>query len=313
MLANAYNELMSTSKPEYEDYRKYLDPATVSKLASIELKARLVVEGFIVGLHRSPYHGFSVEFAEHRQYMPGDDFKHVDWKVYGKSDRFYIKQFEEETNLKAYILLDASRSMGYKSDGISKLEYGSYLAASLAYLMLRQQDAPGLLVYDERVRAYIPPKGARSHITPILRQLDDTRPSNQTDAAVAFHELADRVKRRGLIIVISDLLDEPERMLLGLKHFRHRQHEVIVFHVLDPFERDFAYRSEARFKDMETGREILADPWQVRGEYVRRSGEHIDSLTRACRESRIDYHLLDTSVPFDRALFEYLAKRSKMG
>jgi uncharacterized protein (DUF58 family) len=304
---------MSIERSQPADYRKYLDPSTVSKLASIELKARLVVEGFIVGLHRSPYHGFSVEFAEHRQYMPGDDFKHIDWKVYGKSDRFYIKQFEEETNLKSYILLDASRSMGYKSDGISKLDYGSYLAASLAYLMLRQQDAPGLLLFDEKIRAYIPPKGARSHITPILRQLNSAEPSNQTDAAVAFHELADRIKRRGLIIVISDLLDDPEKILLGLKHFRHRQHEVIVFQILDPFERDFAYRSEARFKDMETGRELLTDPWQVREDYLKRLNEYTAFISRSCRDSQIDYQLLDTSVPFDKALFGYLAKRSKMG
>jgi uncharacterized protein (DUF58 family) len=296
-----------------EDYRKYLNPEVVSRLSSIELKARLVVEGFIVGLHRSPYHGFSVEFAEHRQYMPGDDFKHIDWKVYGKSDRFFIKQFEEETNLKAYILLDASNSMGYKSNGISKLEYGSYLAASLSYLMLRQQDAPGLLIYDERIRSYIPPKGARSHINPILRQLNNTSPSSMTDASVAFHELADRVKRRGLIIVISDLLDDPEKILLGLKHFRHRQHEVIVFHILDPYERNFAYKSEARFKDMETGKELLTDPWQIRGEYMSRLGDYLGWMSKSCRDSHIDYHLLDTSVPFDRALFGYLAKRSKLG
>jgi uncharacterized protein (DUF58 family) len=296
-----------------QDYRKYLDPAVVSKLASIELKARMVVEGFIVGLHRSPYHGFSVEFAEHRQYMPGDDFKHIDWKVYGKSDRFYIKQFEEETNLKAYILLDASRSMGYKSNGISKLEYGSYLAASLAYLMLRQQDAPGLLVYDEKIRSYIPPRGARSHITPILTSLNGTEPSNMTDASVAFHELADRIKRRGLIIVISDLLDDPEKLLLGLKHFRHRQHEVIVFQILDPYERSFAYKGEARFKDMETGRELLTDPWQIRKDYMARLDEYLSDISRTCRDSQIDYHLLDSSIPFDKALFGYLAKRSKLG
>lgn len=304
---------MSDGQLYQTDYRKYLNPEVVSKLASMELKARLVVEGFIVGLHRSPYHGFSVEFAEHRQYMPGDDFRHIDWKVYGKSDRFYIKQFEEETNLKAYILLDASNSMGYKSDGISKLEYGSYLAASLTYLMLRQQDAPGLLVYDEKIRSYIPPRGAQSHITPILRRLNDTVPSSGTDSAVAFHELADRIKRRGLIIVISDLLDDPEKFLLGLKHFRHRQHEVIVFQVLDPFERSFAYGAEARFKDMESSRELLTDPWQIRKEYLARMEEYLETISRACRDSQIDYHLLDTSVPFDKALFGYLAKRSKLG
>ena len=304
---------MSDGQVYQTDYRKYLNPEVVSRLASMELKARLVVEGFIVGLHRSPYHGFSVEFAEHRQYMPGDDFRHIDWKVYGKSDRFYIKQFEEETNLKAYILLDASNSMGYKSDGISKLEYGSYLAASLAYLMLRQQDAPGLLVYDEKIRSYIPPRGAQSHINPILRQLNETVPSSGTDAAVAFHELAERIKRRGLIIVISDLLDDPEKFLLGLKHFRHRQHEVIVFQILDPFERSFAYKAEARFKDMESKREMLTDPWQIRKEYLARMGEYLDTISRACRDSQIDYHLLDSSIPFDKALFGYLAKRSKLG
>jgi len=304
---------MQQNERSRTDYRKYLNPEVVSRTSSIELKARLVVEGFIVGLHRSPYHGFSVEFAEHRQYMPGDEFKHIDWKVYAKSDKFFIKQFEEETNLKAYILLDASNSMGYKSNGISKLEYGSYLAASLSYLTLRQQDAPGLLIYDEKIRSYIPPKGARSHINPILRQLSDTLPSSKTDASVAFHELADRIKRRGLVIVISDLLDDPDKMLLGLKHFRHRRHEVIVFHVLDPFERNFAYKSEARFKDMETGKELLTDPWQIRAAYMERLGDYLEWISKSCRDSHIDYHLLDTSVPFDRALFGYLAKRSKLG
>jgi uncharacterized protein (DUF58 family) len=304
---------MSENKPIQNDHRKYLDPKVVSRLSSIELKARLVVEGFIVGLHRSPYHGFSVEFAEHRQYMPGDDFRHIDWKVYGKSDRFYIKQFEEETNLKGYILLDASNSMGFKSDGISKLEYGSYLAASISYLMLRQQDAPGLLVYDEKIRANIPPKGARSHINPILIELNQTEPSSKTDSSVAFHELAERIKRRGLVIVISDLLDDPEKLLTGLKHFRHRQHEVIVFHVLDPYERNFAYSGEARFKDMETGKELLTDPWQIREDYLKNMDKFLDFMSRGCRDSHIDYHILDTSVPFDKALFGYLAKRSKLG
>ncbi|OQX92375.1 MAG: DUF58 domain-containing protein [candidate division Zixibacteria bacterium 4484_95] len=296
-----------------EDYRRYLDPKVVSKLAGMELKARLVVEGFIVGLHRSPYHGFSVEFAEHRQYMPGDDVKHIDWKVYGKSDRFYIKQFEEETNLRGYILLDASASMGYKSNGVSKFEYGSYFAAALSYLMLRQQDAPGLLIYDQQIRAYIPPRGARSHINNILKQLEKTQPSSKTDAAIAFHELAERIKRRGLIVVISDLFDDPDRMLAGLKHFRHRKHEVIVFQVLDPFERNFGYRAEARFRDMETGQMLLTNPYQIRKEYIERLDDFIEKFSRACRDALIDYHLLDTSVPFDKALFGYLAKRSKLG
>lgn len=296
-----------------EDYKRFLDPATVSKLAGMELKARLVVEGFMVGLHRSPYHGFSVEFAEHRQYMPGDDIRRIDWKVYGKSDRFYIKQFEEETNLRAHILLDASASMGYKSDGISKLEYGSYLAAALSYLMLRQQDSPGLLVYDHKIRSYIPPHGARSHINNILKELNHIQAAEKTDAASSFHELADRIKRRGLIVVISDLFDDPNKTLMGLKHFRHKKHEVIVFQILDPFERNFGYKAEARFRDMETGQLLLTNPHQIRQEYVSRLNEFVESFSRACRDSLIDYHLLDTSVPFDKALFGYLAKRARLG
>jgi uncharacterized protein (DUF58 family) len=304
---------MSAGVNVKSDYMKYLDPSVVSRLSSIELKARMVVEGFIVGLHRSPYHGFSVEFAEHRQYMPGDDFRHVDWKVYGKTDRFFIKRFEEETNLKAYLLLDASNSMGYKSNGISKLEYGSYLAASLSYLMLRQQDAPGLLVYDEKIRSYIPPRGARSHINPILHALNSLMPSSKTDSSIAFHDLANRIRRRGLIIVISDLLDDSDKLLLGLKHFRHRQNEVIVFHILDPFERNFSYRTEARFKDMETGRELLTDPFQMRSGYIKRFNEFKDHISNICRQSQIDYVMLDTAMPFDKALFHYLSKRAKLG
>jgi uncharacterized protein (DUF58 family) len=302
-----------------DDYRKYLDPATVGKLASLELKARLVVEGFIVGLHKSPYHGFSVEFADYRQYMPGDDIKHIDWKIYGKSDRFYIKQFEEETNLKGYILLDASASMGFRAPdtkltgGLTKLEYSCYLAAALSYLMLRQQDAPGLLVFDEKVRAFIPPRGARSHINNILKQLDKTTPQSGTETGLAFHELADRIKRRGLIIIISDLLDDPERMLTGLKHFRHRKHDVIVFQVLDPFERSFNYPAEARFRDLETGEMLLTNPNQIRQAYTERLSEFTDKLKQGCREAQIDYYLLDTSTPFDKALFGYLAKRSRLG
>lgn len=299
------------------DYKKYLDPATVSKLATLDLRARLVVEGFIVGLHRSPYHGFSVEFSEHRQYMPGDEIRHIDWKVYGKSDRFYVKQFEEETNLRGYILLDASGSMAYRSgkggSEISKFEYASYLAAALAYLMLRQQDACGLVIYDERIRHYVPPRGTRSHLNNILSSIENTEPSQKTDAAVAFHELADKINRRGLVIIISDLFDDPEKLLSGLRHFRHRKHDVIVFQVLDPYERNFSYGAEARFRDIETGEMILTNPFQIRQEYVKRLKSFVEDFSRRCRDALIDYHLLDTSVPFDKALFGYLAKRSRLG
>jgi len=296
-----------------EDYRRFLQPEVISKLSNLELKARLVVEGFIIGLHRSPYHGFSVEFAEHRQYMPGDPIRNIDWKLFAKSDRYFVKEFEEETNLKAYILLDASASMGYTSSKISKLEYSRYLAASLTYLMLKQRDSVGLLVFDEGIRRYIPPKAARSHLNIILKELDTAEASEKTDVGGAFHELAERIKRRGLIIVISDLFDEPDRLLVGLKHFRHKKHEVIVFHVLDPYEKDFSYSREAKFIDMETGEEILTNPWQVRGSYKERLGNFITDFRRECRESMIDYFAIDTSTSFDISLFAYLGKRAKLG
>ncbi|KPL02411.1 MAG: hypothetical protein AMJ90_05920 [candidate division Zixibacteria bacterium SM23_73_2] len=293
-------------------YRRFLKPDVVSKLSGIEIKARLVVEGFIAGLHKSPYHGFSVEFAEHRQYMPGDSIRNIDWKVYAKSDRYFVKEFEEETNLKAYILLDTSASMGYKSNGIHKLEYSSYLSAALAYLMLKQRDSVGLVVFDEHIRKYLPPKSTMSHLHNLLKELDKLNPSRTTDISLTLHEMAERIKRRGLIIVISDLLDDPDLIINGLKHFRHKKHEVLVFHILDSRERDFGFTREAVFKDLETGEEILTSPWQIRKDYKEKLSQIIKRYTLQCRESIIDYVLLDTSVPYDIALFSYLSKRKRL-
>jgi uncharacterized protein (DUF58 family) len=296
-----------------EDYRRFLRPDVVSKLSGMEIKARLVVEGFIAGLHKSPYHGFSVEFAEHRQYMPGDPLRNVDWKVYAKTDRFFIKEFEEETNLKAYLLVDTSGSMGYTSNSISKLEYSCYLSAALSYLMLKQRDSVGLVVFDEGIKKYVPPKSAlRSHLHVLLQELDKLEPSRTTNISSALHEMAERIKRRGLIILISDLFDEPDRVLNGLKHFRHKKHEVIVFHVLDPKERSFAFPELAIFKDLETEEELMTSPWQIRKEYTERFKALVDKYTLQCRESLIDYVLLDTSVSFDYALFSYLSKRQRL-
>ncbi|HUU46119.1 MAG TPA: DUF58 domain-containing protein [Acidobacteriota bacterium] len=294
------------------DYRQYLNPEVVSRLKSMEMKARLVVEGFITGLHKSPYHGFSVEFAEHRQYMPGDPIRSIDWKVYAKSDRYFVKEFEEETNLKAYILLDASKSMSYTSGKITKFAYASQLAAALVFLMLKQRDAVGLVAFDERVHTYIPPKSASVHLHALLSTLSGVEPSAATDAGVALHEMAERIKRRGLIIVLSDLFDDPTRVLAGLKHFRHRKHEVLVFHILDPVERDFTFPVEAIFKDLETGEEISTLPWQIRSEYQRTMSAHIDRFRRECRSAFIDYVPMDTSIPYDYALFSYLSKRARL-
>jgi uncharacterized protein (DUF58 family) len=295
-----------------QDYRRFLKPEVVSKLSGIEIKARLVVEGFIAGLHRSPYHGFSVEFAEHRQYMPGDPLRNIDWKVYGKTDRYFVKEFEEETNLKAYLLLDISGSMGYSSNGINKLEYGSYLCAALSYLMLKQRDSVGLVVFDQKIKKYIPPKSTLTHLHNLLKELDKLSPSETTDISSTLHQMAERIKRRGLIILLSDLFDQPEEIITGLKHFRHKKHEVIVFHILDPKEKSFAFENEAVFKDLETKEEIMTSPWQIRKVYQEKLNELLNRYTLECRESVIDYVRLDTSVPFDRALFAYLNKRQRL-
>lgn len=295
------------------DYLKYLQPEVISQLANMDLRARLVVEGFITGLHRSPYHGFSVEFAEHRQYMPGDEFKHVDWKVYAKTDRFYVKQFEEETNLKAYILLDCSGSMAYKSTGISKFEYASYLAAALSYLLVRQRDAVGLVSFDKSIRSYFPPRSVKSYLYELLQHLESTKPAEKTNISQTLHEMAERIRRRGLIILLSDLLDQPEDILSGLKHFRHRNHEVLVFHILDPTEITFQFNKDAVFEDMETGERMSTQPWHIRREYQQRVRKFIEAYKSGCRNNNIDYVLLNTAQSFDRALFEYLVKRKRIG
>lgn len=295
-------------------YRKYLDPRVVSQLANMELRARLVVEGFMAGLHKSPYHGFSVEFAEHRQYMPGDDIKHVDWKVYGKTDRFYVKQFEEETNLKAYILLDRSASMAYAGKGVSKFEYAACLAAALAYLMIKQRDAAGLITFDEQVRRILPARSVSTYLPVLLKELDSTTPSSGTNIAGTLHSIAERIKRRGLILLFSDLFDpDTQALVQGLKHFRHRKHEVLVFHTLDALETSFAFDDDAIFEDMESGARISTQPVHVRREYQRLLQEFLQTVKRSCREHNIDYVQLTTDTPFDRALTHYLQKRTRIG
>jgi len=291
----------------------FLDPEVVSRLRHMELRARLVVEGFLQGMHRSPYHGFSVEFAEYRQYMPGDAPRYVDWKVYGKTDRYYVKVFEEETNLKGAILLDKSASMAFAGAGVSKFRWGSMLAAALAFLMIKQQDAAGLVLFDDKIREYIPPRSVRGQMFQVLRALEHAAPSERTQLSTALHGMAERLRRRGLCIVISDLFDDTDAVIRGLKHFRHRQHEVIVFHVLDDLERSFDFRDEARFIDMETKQEIRSQPWFIKKDYRARIDAWMADLSRQCREHRIDYVPVTTSTPFDRALMAYLNKRSQLG
>lgn len=298
---------------ELNDYKKYLKPEIVSNLKNMDLRARLVVEGFITGLHKSPYHGFSVEFAEYRQYMPGDEIKNIDWKVYGKTDRYYVKQFEEETNLKSYLLLDVSASMSYSSNGISKLEYASYLSAALTYLMIKQRDAVGLLTFDNKIRKYLPPRSVKSYLHLILTELSKLKSADTTNVSNTFHEIAERINRRGLIIILSDLYDDPEKILMALKHFRHKKHEVVVFHILDPLEISFSFKRESIFKDLETGEEISTQPWHIQREYQQKINAFIENYKRQCYQNQIDYVLIDTSQDFDRALFQYLIKRKRIG
>ncbi|MEC9105692.1 MAG: DUF58 domain-containing protein [Candidatus Neomarinimicrobiota bacterium] len=297
----------------YVDKRKYLEPEMVARLSNMSLRARLVVEGYIIGQHKSPFHGFSVEFAEHRAYGPGDEIRHIDWKLYGKTDRFFVKQYEEETNLRSYILLDTSRSMEYKSNKISKLDYGNYLSAALAYLMINQQDGVGLTLFDNQIQTFIPPRSKPSHVNTILTHLDKTGSGKDTDVGIVLHEMAERIKKRGLIILISDLFDETGNIINGLKHFRHNKQEIIVFHVMDRKELNFDFSNRTKFKDMETDEQITTEPWKIRKIYQKAIQSYQDELRLRCREQKIDYVPLFTDQNLDLALNEYLKKRQRLG
>ncbi len=296
------------------DYRQYLQPETVSKLKGMEMRARMVVEGFIAGLHKSPYHGFSVEFAEHREYVYGDNPKDIDWQAYGRSDRYVIKQDQEETNLRAYILLDMSGSMGYRSDetGITKLEYGCFLAACLAYLLARQQDPVGLVTFDDEVRTLMPPGSTTVHLNLLLRELEKLKPGRTTNVSSSFHHLAEHIKKRGLIIIVSDLYDDQREVLKSLRHFRYKKHEVMLFHVFDRFELEFPFRNLTDFVDMETNERLQVDPKYVRSEYTKLIHEFIDVYKNDCSASQIEYVQTNTGVPYDLMLSKFLSARSKM-
>lgn len=290
---------------------RYLDPALIARLGTIDLKARTIVEGFITGLHRSPFKGFSVEFAEYRQYLPGDDLATLDWKIYARSDRHVVKKFEEETNLECHILLDVSRSMAYSSHGLTKAEYASYLAAALAYLMNRQRDAVGLLTFDDRIRERMPASARAGHLRAIMVALERLQPGERTDIAKPLGDLVRAISRRGLVVLISDLLDDPDTVIEGLKHFRYRGTEVIVFHIVDPAELTFPFDRAARFRDSETGDEVLAVPSSVRATYQARMTALIDRYRTVLGQHGIDYVQLETTQPLDVGLLSYLQTRRK--
>ena len=301
---------------------KYLDPVVVSQLRNMELRARLIVEGFITGLHKSPYHGFSVEFAEHRPYNPGDELRHVDWKVYAKTDRHYVKQYEEETNLRHYVVLDTSLSMRYKGSApVSKLEYGTYLASALHYLMVRQKDATGLIGFDDRVHTLRPPRSTQGYLRQLLATLDQFSKLESTDrrtsAASVLNEVAERIARRSLVVVITDLFENVsahDDLMKALRHLRYRGHEVLVFHVLESdTERAFSFPDvPMQFRDMETGEELTLQPAQVKENYRAAVKAFSERFRSRCRERNIDFVELDTAEPYNKALLAYLNKRARL-
>ncbi|MFN7982887.1 MAG: DUF58 domain-containing protein [Vicinamibacterales bacterium] len=291
--------------------RQFLDPAVVARLATLELRARTIVEGFLTGLHRSPYKGFSIEFAEYRQYIPGDDLSTIDWKVFARSDRHYVKKYEAETNLDCHVMLDVSRSMGYGSRGLTKFDYAQCLAASLAYLMNRQRDGIGLTAFDEGIVGMLPASARAGHLRSMLLTLERLKLGTRTNVTKPMRQLASSITKRGMVVLISDLLDEPERVIEGLKHFQFKGTEVVVLQVLDPHELEFPFERASRFEDMESGAEVLAVPAKVRAHYIEAMRALIDRYKRELGVVGIDYHLLTTADPLEVGLMEYLSTRSR--
>ena len=288
-----------------------LEPDVLARIARLELVATQAVEGFLSGLHPSPFHGSSVEYADHRPYSLGDEIRTIDWKLLAKTDKYYVKLFEDQTNLRATILLDASKSMGFGSGDMSKLEYGGFLAAALAYLMLCQNDAVGLVLFDQRIRHYLPARAAPSHFKLMTDVLEKLSPASETRVGPVLHELASRLKQRGMIILISDLLDDPARITDGLSHFRYKKHEIIVFHVMDPAELAFPYERLTRFKDAEGTAQIVANPASIRKKYLKRLEAFLTRVKGSCFEQAIGYELASTDTPYDQMLSAFLEKRSK--
>jgi uncharacterized protein (DUF58 family) len=298
--------MKTTSSPP-----RFLDPAILSKIGNLELIARTVVEGFVSGLHQSPYLGFSVDFAEYRQYMPGDDIRRIDWKVFARSDRYYVKQYEGETNTNIYLLLDVSGSMGYQSASLSKIEYASYLAASLAYFAQRQKDSVGLVTFDDQLVDKLPPRCRLGHLSSLLHILDKVKPTAKTEFGRPLQALADTLRKRGIVILISDLYAPPEDVVRSLEHFRFKGNDMLVCHILDPQERNFEFSRSLRMEDMETKRQVIMVPEAVRGEYLHLMNQHIETFKKECGVLGVDYLLLDTSQPLDYALYSYLYTRQK--
>ena len=295
------------------DGRNYLDPKVLNRITRLEVRARTVVEGFISGLHKSPFHGYSVEFATHREYVPGDDIKHIDWKVWARADRLYVKQYEEETNLRSTLLVDASRSMRYggADGGMRKFDYACTVAASLAYLLQQQQDAVGLVTFDTEIRRKLPASSHPTHLKLLLHELANTQPDNRTDVADVFHRLAEQITKRGLVVLISDCFLDVDRLTRALQHFRHKRHEVVVFHVMHEHELEFPFQDNILFRGLEVDQQVLTEPRALRKAYLEAVERFLARVRRACASNGIDYMLMSTSDPLDAALASYLAFRRR--
>ncbi|MCD6404775.1 MAG: DUF58 domain-containing protein [Planctomycetes bacterium] len=297
-------------------YEKYLLPEVLQKVTRLDLRAKFLVEGFLSGLHESPYKGFSVEFSDHRKYVPGDALKLIDWKVYGKTDRYYIKRFQAETNMECHLFLDRSGSMAFRPRTLphrfmTKFEYATAIAAALGYLMITQQDSVGLVTFDESIREYVRPRSKRTHLGNILSILSNCRPEGLTDVSGSIHKAASLLKKRGLVVVLSDLLDDPDAIENALAHLVYRGHDVIVFHIFDAAETNFPYKGGMEFEDPETGARLKVDADAVRADYLEAISAFVADIRRRCRLRGVDYVQLDTSVAFDQALVSFLSNRKR--
>jgi uncharacterized protein (DUF58 family) len=289
---------------------RFLDPKVLARIDNLELLARTVVDGFISGLHRSPYLGFSIDFAEHRAYMPGDDIRWIDWRVFGRTDRFYVKQFEADTNANFSVILDVSRSMSYASGEVSKLDYGRYLAACLTYFSRQQRDRVGMVTFDGDIVHYVPPSA--KHLDVVLHTLDQSQPGGEGKLEEPLLKIAEAMRRRSIVVVISDFYEEPDVVLRAVNRLRHKGNDVIVFHVLDPAELEFPFEGATHFEDLETGERIPVVPEDLAQKYRQLVREHVGSLQKLLGENRIDYTQLNTGRPLDHALFEYMSRRQRL-
>ena len=291
----------------------YLDPVLLSRLDNMELVARCAVEGFFSGLHPSPFHGFSVEYSDHRAYQYGDELKYLDWKMYSRSDKLYIKQFQQETNVNVYMLLDSSKSMSFADEGcVSKLDYGSYLTAAMCYMMLKQNDSVSLTLFDENIRQWIPPRSRSTHLHQILKVLNANKPQGRTNLASVLHDLAERTNRRGVVVLISDLLDDVEDIKSGLAHLKYLKHDVVVFHTLDRQEINLDYEDQIQFEDLESGEIARVFPKSIQKTYRENVQRYLDEVQAVTGVNEIGYVLLNTSESLSKALLAYLNLRNKM-